>query len=98
MVTTNPSSRTRDVAPLGGAHEPADVMHLEPEQVSDAVRQEHARDRGGKRLVGAAAGDVRLAQQFPGELVRLEMYVAPVDAGAHPGAQRLLHLIHAADE
>ena len=64
----------------------------------DAVRQEHARDRSGNRLVGAAASDVRLAQQCPGELVGVEVYVAPVDAGVHSGAQRLLHLIEAVDE
>src|SRR4029077_3626976 len=52
----------------------------------------------GNRLVGAAASDVRLAQQCPGELVGVEVYVAPVDAGVHTRAQRLLHLIEAADE
>src|SRR5437762_5134387 len=41
---------TRDVPALGRAHEAGDVVHLETEEVSDPVRQEHARHGARHRL------------------------------------------------
>src|SRR5437762_11717635 len=89
---------TRDVPALGRAHEAGDVVHLETEEVSDPVRQEHARHGARHRLLCAAARDVRLAQQLSDKPVGPKLHVAPVDARAHTGAKRLLHLIHPAYE
>ena len=53
--------------PPGVRHEAADVVHLQPQQVPDAVRQEDARDPAVDRLLGAAQDEVRLAQDLGGQ-------------------------------
>ena len=59
IVTTNPGAsvlrqpqirdglRTRFLRALRTHHEAGDVVHLQSEQVADAVRKEHAREPGG---------------------------------------------------
>ena len=57
-------------------------MDLEPEQVPDAVRKEHAGESGRHGLVGGAVDDAGLAQQAADQPVREQVHFAVVGAAA----------------
>ena len=65
-------------------------MHLQSQQVADAMRQEHAGEPAGDRFVRIAADEVRIAQHRCHGPVRGQMDVRPLNARAHLRAQRLL--------
>ena len=66
--------------------------------MADAVRQEHEL----RRVATACAGLQRMMSASrstsAGQLVRLQVHVAPVDPGTHRRAQCLLHPVHALDQ
>jgi hypothetical protein len=90
--------RARNLAALRRTHQPADVVNLQPEQVPDAVRQEHARHARLDGFVGVALDDVGVVQQLGNEPVRGQMDVAPIHSRMHARAERLLHVVHARDQ
>ena len=87
-----------NIAAVRGAHEAADVMDLEAEQMADPVGQEDAGDAGGHCFLAVAGGEVGLAQEVAEEAVGLQVDVAPVDPGLDARAEGLLHPVHAADQ
>jgi hypothetical protein len=68
----------------------ARVVDLQPEQVAEPVRQEHAREPARNGLVRAALHDPRVAQQLGEQAVRENVQRDVVDTGLDLAADALL--------
>ena len=64
------------------AHHAADVVHLEPQQMADAVRKEHPRNPGLERRLALQRGQSDLLEHVPHEAMRGEVHL-PVVAPRH---------------
>src|SRR6185312_10291873 len=90
--------RARNVAPVGGAHEAADVVDFQPEEMADSVGEEHAGGGGRHGLISAACDDVGFAQDTGDQAVGFQVDIAPVHARPDAGAESLLHAVHLSDQ
>ncbi len=95
MAQRRMSGWTRDRRTIGAGLEPADVVHLQSEQVAEAMRQEGGRDTALHRFLRLDLQHARSVQQPGNQPVRGEMQLAPVDTGRHGFAEFLLQLVHA---
>ena len=71
----------------------ADVVHLQTEQVADAMREEHGGQAGGHGSVGAAADNALIAQDLGDHPVGGRMDIGIVSAGTDEPAHAQLRRI-----
>ncbi len=70
-------------------------MHLDAEQVPDAMREEHAGHAVFRRLLGRASGDdARLHQRAGNQAMREQVNLAVIESRSNGGAQLELQLLH----
>ena len=87
-----------DAAAVGAGHEAADVVYLQADQVAQSVREERRADARTHRVVGAAVEHVLVDQHLRQLAMAVEVQLRVVGAGAHGGAQALLHGVDAVDQ
>src|SRR5690606_26454212 len=79
-------------------HRAADVVRLEAERVTEAVRIEHAADALRVDLFDGAAREARVLQDRADLTVRLVVELLVRRAGGDPRAEALLHGLHRGEE
>ena len=69
-------------------------MYLQPEQMSDAMREEHAGNTRFQSSLAGQLGQTHALHDIAQNAVRGEMHVAVIAAGDDLIAQSLLRLVH----
>ena len=82
--------RWRDGGCCGGRLKTGDIVHLQAQQMTQAMRQENRRKAALQSLLRVRFDDVVGRQQFGDQQVRLQVQIAPVQARTHGCAQGLL--------